>query len=131
MLLERSRLALNHRLCRSDPSRSRISSKHGASGSRTALLATMTTCAVCELRSTTHLQVACEAQVSLVRVAGDSSIGQCLPHHGGDAVDQGMLHAAVRNVNHAVAAEFEQSPVWASLNGLGWPAARGAETRPV
>ena len=35
------------------PSRSRIRSKHAAKGSAVSLLPTITTCAVCELRSTT------------------------------------------------------------------------------
>ena len=53
MVFDRSQWELNHRLCSSSPSRSRIRSRHAASGSTVALLATSTTCARCELRSTT------------------------------------------------------------------------------
>src|SRR5277367_2159635 len=46
--------------------------------------------------------------MGLVRVAGHASLYQCAPHHGGDPVDQGVLHAAVGDVHHAMRPELEQ-----------------------
>ena len=70
-----------------------------------------------------HLQIARQTQMGLIRVAGHFGIGQGAPHDGGDAVDQGMLNAAVRDVNHAMGAEFEQPDL-----GRAQPPADG-ETR--
>ncbi len=55
-----------------------------------------------------HLQITRQAQMRLIRVAGHFGVGQGAPHDRGDAVDQGMLNAAVRDVNHAMRAELEQ-----------------------
>jgi len=49
----RSLLPFHHKLCSSLPSRSRIESKHSATGSGSALFTTNTTCAVLDERSTT------------------------------------------------------------------------------
>jgi hypothetical protein len=55
-----------------------------------------------------HLHVAREPQMGDIRVAGDAGIDQCASQDGPYAVDQGMLHDTIRNVNHAMGAEREQ-----------------------
>ena len=55
-----------------------------------------------------HLQIARKSQMGLVGVAGHSSIDQRPADDGRRAVDQGMLNAAVGDVDHAVGIELEQ-----------------------
>jgi hypothetical protein len=75
-----------------------------------------------------HLQVAGKAEMGVVGVARYSNINQGAPHLTRDAVDQGVMHTAVRNVYHAVSFELEQPEL-----GRAQPAADGkprAEPKP-
>src|SRR5450631_1323472 len=102
---------------------------------------------LCGLRATFHndLQVACETQMGLVRVAGHLRIDKRSAHHGGDAIDQRVLNAAVWDMNHAVGAKFKQSqfgrtqtapdgqpgaqPIPGSLSGNHWDVGQSVRTR--
>ncbi len=66
------------------------------------------------------LQVTGEPAMDGLGVGRDLRIDQRAPHHGRDAVDQWMLHDAVRDVHHAMRAEFEHAEP-----GRAQPAANG------
>src|ERR1700722_4208067 len=62
------------------------------------------------LRTALHhdLQVAYQAQMRFIRVAGHSGLDEGAPHGSCNPVDQGMLNAAFGDVNHAVGPELKQ-----------------------
>src|SRR5258707_13959326 len=47
--------------------------------------------------------------MSAIRIAGHPGFDESAPHDRGNPVDQRVLNNAVRDVNHAVGAEFEQT----------------------
>jgi hypothetical protein len=66
--------------------------------------------------------------MGFVRVAGHSSINKSAPDDGSNAVDQGMLNAAMGDVNYAVGTELKQPQL-----GRAQPAPDGqsrAESKP-
>jgi len=71
------------------------------------------------------LQVAHKAQVRSVRIAGHICIYQGASHDSGDMVYQRVMHAAVRNMDHAMPALLKQPDL-----GRAQAAADG-ETRTV
>jgi hypothetical protein len=100
---------LNHRLCNSLPSRSRIRSKHAAAGSGVALLHDENHLRSLRAALHHHLQIARQSQMRAIRITAHFRLNQRAPHHRGDPIDQRMMNAAVRYVDHAVAVEFEQA----------------------
>ncbi len=66
---------------------------------------------LCRLRAAfhDHLQVSGESQVGAVRVAGHSGINQGAPNHISDTIDEGVLNAAVRDVNHPMGTQLKQA----------------------
>src|SRR5271168_1672925 len=65
--------------------------------------------------------------MGLVRIAGHASLYQGAPHDRGDPVDQGVLHAAVGDVHHAMRPELEQPQL-----GCAQPAPDGEpRTQPI
>jgi hypothetical protein len=54
------------------------------------------------------LQVAREASVRAVRIAGQLGVDQRAPHHSGDAIDQRMMNHTVRDVHDSMRPELEE-----------------------
>ncbi len=105
----RSHCALNHRLCSSSPSRSRISSKHAVKRLDRRAVADDHHLRAVGAALHHDLQVTGEPAMDGLGVGSDLRIDERAPHHGRDAVDQWMLHDAVRDVHDSMRAEFEHA----------------------
>ena len=55
-----------------------------------------------------HLQITCKAEMGAVRIRGHSRIHESAAHDIRHMVDERVMNAAIRYMNHAVGARFKQ-----------------------
>ena len=77
-----------------------------------------------------HLQIAGETNVRHFRIGSHRGIDEGPPHDRGDTIDQRVLHAAVRDGHHSMAAELEHPDLRRTLPSAdGEPGAQAERAR--